>query len=69
MPKSCRKYNSKKYEEKKKVLELGHEYLSIRRDGSKITDPWEIVDDRKHHAFDKRGKEKSVKGFVIYGSK
>ena len=38
-------------------------------DGSKITDPWEIADDEKDHACDACRKEKSVKEFVIYGSK
>ena len=41
----------------------------IREDGSKITGPWEIVDDHKRHTCDKCRKEKSVKEFGIYGSK
>ena len=69
LAKSCRGRNSKKYEEKKKALELAYQHLWIREDGSKITDPWEIADDHKHHTCDKCRKEKSVKEFVIYGSK
>ena len=61
--------NSKKYEEKKKALELEYQHLCIREDGSKITDPWELVDDHKDHTCDVCRKEKSVKEFVIYGSK
>ena len=38
-------------------------------DGSKITDLWEIADDHKDHTCDVCRKEKSVKEFVIYGSK
>ena len=41
----------------------------IREDGSKISDPWETVDDHKHNACDKCRKEKSVKEFVVYGSR
>ena len=66
---SWRECNSKKYEEKKRSLKLAYQHLWIRENGSKITDPWEIADDHKHHACDKCGKEKSVKEFVIYGSK
>ena len=54
---------------KTKALELAYQHLWIREDGSKITDPWEIVDDHKDHACGKCRKEKSVKEFVIYGSK
>ena len=67
--KSCRECNSKKYEEKRKALVSAYQYLWIREDGSKITDPWEVADDHMHHTCDKYRKEKSVKEFVIYGSK
>ena len=50
-------------------MELTYQHLCIREDGSKITDPWEVVDDHKRHTCDKCRKEKSVKEFVIYGSK
>ena len=50
-------------------MESTYQHLWIREDGSKITDPWEVVDDHKRHTGDKCGKEKSVKEFVIYGSK
>ena len=69
LAKSCRECNSKKYEEIKKVLELQYQHLWIRKDGRKITDPWEIVDDQKDHTCDICRKEKSAKEFVIYGSK
>ena len=69
LAKSCRECNSKKCEEKKKALELAYQHLWIREDGSKITDPWEIVDDHKDHTCDKCRKGKSVREFVIYGSK
>ena len=38
-------------------------------DVSKITDPMKNVDDHKDHTCDVCRKEKSVKEFVIYGSK
>ena len=69
LAKSCRKCNSKKYEEKKRALESTYQHLWIREDGSKITDPWEIVDDHKRHTYDECRKEKSMKEFAIYGSK
>ena len=69
LAKSCRECNSKKSEEKRRSLELAYQHLWIREDGSKITDPWEIVDDHKDHTCDKCRKEKSVREFVIYGSK
>ena len=49
LAKSCRECNLKKYEEKKRALELEYQHLWIREDGSKITDPWEIVYDHKDH--------------------
>ena len=58
MAKSCRECNFKKYEEKWRVLELTYQYLWTREDGSKITDPWEIVGDHKDHTCDKCRKEK-----------
>ena len=67
--KSCRECNSKKYEEKTRALESTYQHLWIREDGSKIADPWEIVDDRKRHTCDKCRKQNSVKEFVIYDSK
>ena len=67
--KSCRECNSKKSEEKRKALELTYQHLWIGEDGSKITDPLEVVDDHKRHTCNKCKKEKSVKEFVIYGSK
>ena len=69
LAKSCRECNSKKSEEKRKALELTYQHLWIGEDGSKITDPWEVVDDHKRHTCNKCKKEKSVKEFVIYGSK
>ena len=53
----------------KKILELKCWPLWIRKDGSKITDPWEIVDDHKLHNCAKGRKEKVVWKFLIYGSK
>ena len=50
-------------------MESTYQHLPIREDGSILTDPWEIVDDHKGHTCDKSRKEKSVKEFVIYGSK
>ena len=69
LAKSCRDCNSTKSEEKSNVLESTYQHLWIRKDGSKITDPWEVVDDHKHYTCNKCGKVKSVKKFVIYGSK
>ena len=66
---SCKESNLTKYEEKRRVLESTYQHLWAREDGSKLTDPWEIVDDHKDHTCDKCRKEKSVKEFVIYGSK
>ena len=50
-------------------MESTYKHLWIRKDGSKITDPWEIVDDHKDHTCDKCRKEKSVKEFVVHSSK
>ena len=58
LAKSCRKCNWKICEEKKRALESRYQHLQIREDGSKITDPWEIVDDHKRHTCDKCRKEK-----------
>ena len=57
------------YENKKKTLGLKYQHLWIRKDGSKTTNPWEIVDDLKRHNCAKCYNEKAVKEFVIYGSK
>ena len=67
LAKSCRQCNSKKYAEKRKTLESTYQHVWIREDGSKITDSWEIVDDHKDHTCYKC--RKSVKKFVMYGSK
>ena len=67
--KSCRECNSKKSEEKSKILESTYQHLWIREDGSKITDLWEVVDDHKCHTYEKCGKEISKKEFVMCGSK
>ena len=69
LPKSCRECNFKKSVEKRRALETTYQHLWIREDGRKLTDPWEIVDDHNNHTCDKCRKEKSVKEFVIYGSK
>ena len=53
---------------KKKALELTYQHLLIRKDGSKIADPWEIVDDQNCHSCGKCKKAKVVRKFVIYGS-
>ena len=69
LAKSCRECNLKKSEEKRRALGSTYQHMWIREDGSKITDPWGIVDDHKDHTCDKCRKEKSMKEFVIYGSK
>ena len=69
LAKSCRESNSKKSEEKRKALESTYQHLWIWEDGSKIKDLLEVVDDHKRDTCHKCGKEKSVKWFVIYGSK
>ena len=56
--KSCSGSNSKKYEEKKKALELAYQHLWVREDGSKIADPWDIVDDHKDHTCEKMQERK-----------
>ena len=50
-------------------MESTYQHLWITEDGSKITDLWEVADDHKRHTCDKCRKERSAKGFVIYGSK
>ena len=50
-------------------MEVKCQPLWIRKDGSKITDPWEIADDHKLHNCAKCRKEKVVWEFVIYGSR
>ena len=67
--KSCKECKSKKSEEKRRALESTYQHLWIWKDGSKITDPWEVVDDHKRHTCNKCRKVKSVKEFAIYGSK
>ena len=69
LAKSCRECNLKKSDEKKRALESTYQHLWTRAEGSKITDPWEIVDDHKDHTCDKCRKEQSMEEFVIYGSK
>ena len=69
LAKSCRECNSKKLQEKRRVLNLEYQHLWIREDGSKITNPWGILDDHKDHTCNVCRKEKSVREFVIYGSK
>ena len=69
LAKPCRECNLKKYEEKRRALELTHQHLWTRQDDSKITDRWEIVENHKDHTCDKYRKEKSENEFVIYGSK
>ena len=54
---------------KKEGLGVNISTLVDPGNGSKITDPWEVVDDHKRHTCDKCRKEKSVKEFVIYCSK
>ena len=49
LAKSRRECNSKKWTKKRKALESTYQHLWIREDGSKITDPWEVVDDHKRH--------------------
>lgn len=43
--------------------------MFTRKDGSKIADPWDIVDDHKHQNSVKCKKAGVVREFVIYGSK
>ena len=69
LTKSCKDCSLKKYENEKKGLKLTHQHFWIRKDGSKITDPWEIVYDHKRYNCTKYRKEKTVKESVIYGSK
>ena len=40
-----------------------------KKDGSKITDPWKVVDDHKRHKCVKCRKEKAVEKFAICTSK
>ena len=68
LAKSCRECNLKKSNKKRRALESTYQHLWTRTDGSKITDPWEIVDD-KDHTCDKCRREQSMKEFVIDGSK
>ena len=41
----------------------------IRKDGSKSTDLWDIVDDHNRHDCAKCRKEKVAREFMMYGSK
>ena len=50
-------------------MESTYQHLWIREGSSKVTDLLEVVDDHKRHTCDKCRKEKSVKEFVVYGSK
>ena len=53
LAKPCRECNLQKYEEKRRALESTYQRLWTRENGSKITEPWEIVDDHKDHTCDK----------------
>ena len=50
-------------------MQSTYQHIQTRKDGSKIADPSEFVDNHKEHTCDKYIKEKSVNEFVIYGSK
>ena len=54
--------NLQKYE-KKNALELTHEHLWIKKNGSKITDSWEIIHIHKRHNCARQ--EKVVKESAI----
>ena len=45
LAKSCRESNPKKIGRKKAGPRVNISTPMIRKDGSKITDPWEVVDD------------------------
>ena len=67
--KPCENCNLEKAKIINKIFELKCWHLCIRKDGSQITDPWEIVDDHKLHNCAKCRKEKVVWEIVIYDSK
>ena len=52
-----------------KKMEPKCRHLWIRKDASKIRDPWEVFDDYKFYNCAKCRKEILVWEFVIYGSK
>ena len=57
------------YKNKKKALELTYQHLRIRKGGSEISDPQELLDDNKRYNCAKCRKEKVVRKCVVYGSK
>ena len=61
LTKSCKDCSLKKYENEKKGLKLTHQHFWIRKDGSKITDSWEIVYDYKRYNCTKYRKKKQWK--------
>ena len=67
--KSCKECNKNKSDVKKNVLKLKYKHIWERKDGTMITDPWEIVDDHKIHTCKTCYLDKSVREFVICGSK
>ena len=69
LAKSCKECNLEKHKNKKKALKLKSHHLWFRKDGSKIADPLEIVDNHKRHDFAKCRKQKAVKEFVTYSLK
>ena len=69
LAKSCKECNFEKSSEQKRARELKYQHLWTREDGSKITDPWEVVDDHKIHTCKACNIDKSVQEFVIFGSK
>ena len=64
--KICCSMGPEAQEERKRNL---FSHLWTRADGSKITDPWEVVDDGKLHKCVQCKKEKEVKCFNLSGGK
>ena len=54
---------------REKTLEFTYQHSQITKDGSRIIDPWKIADEDKRHNCAKFFKKKSLKEFVICGSK
>ena len=69
LTKSSIDYELEMHQNKKKTLKLRYRNLQMRKDHSKITDPYEVVDDHNCLNCIECRKEKSVKEFVTYGSK
>ena len=69
LAKSCIQCNIDKMHEVDERQRLKYLHLWTRNDGSKISDPWEIVDDHQYHECNRCRDLCDVKAFALHGTK